>query len=50
MITAKDIFIEQRIREEIANAKLQRLGQEAYLTVRKEQMISQEAVKKPVKK
>lgn len=50
MISAKDIFINERTKEEIAKARLQRLGQEAYLTVRKEQMISQEAIKKPVKK
>lgn len=49
MIRSKDIFLDQQIREEMEKARLQRLGTEAYLIIRKEQAITGEAVKPKVK-
>lgn len=50
MTRSKDIFMNERIKEEADKDQLQRLGQEAYLTIRKDQVIRKEAIQKPVKK
>lgn len=46
MISSKDIFMDVRLGEDSDKAKLKKLPTEAYLTIRKEQMILHEQVKK----
>lgn len=47
MISSKDIFMDDRIREERVKSRMKRtLPDEAYLTIRKEQMILREKVKR----
>lgn len=50
MIRSKDLFLDQQIRDEIEKTRLQRLGTEAYLTIRKERVITGEVVKPKTKK
>lgn len=45
MKSSKDIFIDQRIRETIEDKRLQRLGQEGYLTIRKARILEAERTK-----